>query len=183
MASHHLWGPLAPCVWDSICVISGLESLCNSVKRDNERNKVIMFILWLLVNQCSVHVKQKSKAKWYGEKGMYYTVHILFILCISSRRWAFFWQLFVAGQYGLMLANLYIWLRPWVSRPGWMHHRMCSALSVCYTWWSRKRSYFWFTQWENLDKAKEKHMKSVWKHTKSAWKAPFSQWKTTCKEL
>ena len=30
-----------------------------------------------------------------------------------------------------------------------------------YTWWSRKSSYFWFTQWKYPDKAKEKHMKSV----------------------
>ena len=53
-------------------VISGLESRYNSVKRNNERNKVIAFILWLLVNQCSVRVKRKSKAKVYGEKGTYY---------------------------------------------------------------------------------------------------------------
>ena len=30
-----------------------------------------------------------------------------------------------------------------------------------YTWWSRKSSYFWFTQWEYPNKAKEKHMKSI----------------------
>ena len=49
-------------------VISGLESRYNSVKRNNERNEVITFILWLLVNWCSVPVKQKSKVKAYGEK-------------------------------------------------------------------------------------------------------------------
>ena len=44
-----------------------------------------------------------------------------------------------------------------------------------YTWRSRKSSYFWFTQWEYPDKAKEKHMKSTWKaykkRMKSVWKA------------
>ena len=46
-----------------------------------------------------------------------------------------------------------------------------------YTWWSRKGSYFWFTQWEYPDKAKEKHMKSAWKAyekcMKSVWKVPL----------
>ena len=43
-----------------LIVISGLESRYNSVKQNNERNKVIMFILQLLLLLC---VKQKSKAK------------------------------------------------------------------------------------------------------------------------
>ena len=41
-------------------VISGLESRCKSVKQNNEGHKVMTFILWLLVNWCSVRVKQKS---------------------------------------------------------------------------------------------------------------------------
>ena len=52
----------------NLTVISSLESRYNSVSRNNERNKIIMFILRLLVNQCSVHVKQKSKAKHMAKK-------------------------------------------------------------------------------------------------------------------
>ena len=83
------------------CCECNLRSWIPSVKQNNERNKVIMFILWLLVNRRSVRVKQKSKAKNMGkEKGTYYTVGVLFILCISSRRRAFLWQLFIAGHHG-----------------------------------------------------------------------------------
>ena len=46
-----------------------------------------------------------------------------------------------------------------------------------YTWWWCKSSYFWFTQWEYPNKAKEKHMKSAWKAykkcMKSVWKVPL----------
>ena len=48
-------------------VISGLGSRYTSVK-NNEGNQIITFILWLLVNRCSVHVKQKSKGKHVAKK-------------------------------------------------------------------------------------------------------------------
>ena len=40
-----------------------------------------MFILWLLVNQCSVCVKQKSKTKAHGEKRhALYSAHSIYTL-------------------------------------------------------------------------------------------------------
>ena len=52
--------PLKTLLDDRLTVISGLESRNKSVKQNNEGNKVKTFIMQLLVNQCSVHVKQKS---------------------------------------------------------------------------------------------------------------------------
>ena len=67
---------------ESWYVISGLESRNNSVKRNNERKEVIMFILCLLVNRCSVHVKQKSKAKIMAKKA--HIIQCMFYLYSAS---------------------------------------------------------------------------------------------------
>ena len=65
------------------------------------------------------------------------------------------------------------WLCPRVLKPGPGCTIVCalSHLRVMdpywpferktYTWWSHKSSYFWFTQCEYPNKAKEKHMNSI----------------------
>ena len=61
-------------------MISSLESRHKSVKQNNEGNKVITFILQLLVNQCSVRVKTKVLRKGYGEKGTHYSSHSIYTM-------------------------------------------------------------------------------------------------------
>ena len=63
-----------------LTVMSTLESHYKSVKQNNEGNKVKTFILWLLVNQCSVQVKQKSKAKCMAKKALLSSVRSIYTL-------------------------------------------------------------------------------------------------------
>ena len=84
-------------------VISGLESRFKSVKQNNEGNKVIMFILRLLVNQCSVRVKQKSWAKRMTKRHLLYSPHSIYTLPQQQHKAGLLWLTLI--YYGAVRVN------------------------------------------------------------------------------
>ena len=124
-----------------------------------------------------IRLKLKSRFQWFRVKCTHFNlkckIREMHKTVGFHSKWSVSWELLTEGYQGRPLrtfqADRKTLTRYANSLVFWSLKR-----KTC-TWWSRKISYFWFTQWEYPDKAKEKHMKSAWKaYTFHALLMPFS---------